>query len=338
VGLIDRILPSVRMRRDWDRRAREDARRFIACGHSDSEEAFWASGRRDLDERVLHGVALTPAARALEIGCGMGRLLLPLSERVARADGVDISPEMVVRAREALAGRPNVRISVTDGTLSEFADASLDFVFSFIVFQHVPSKRAVRRYVREGARVLKGRGIFRFQVDSRPRRRRALPDTWLGVWYAEDELRRELERAGFEVADLWGGGTHYLWATAVRREETERAASDAAAARKREWNDGELAALVARLGESPASAEAVGRGERSLRRLADSFLERHAASPPEGFVRAAYGAVLGRDPDPDGLAFYAREIEEGVDRANTVDCLFASSELEDRLKPMQPSA
>ena len=94
----------------------------------------------------------------------MGRLLRPLSFAVARAIGVDISPEMIARAREALADRDNVALAVTDGRLPGVGDATLDFVTSFIVFQHVPSRAVVYRYLREAARVLKGGGVLRFQV------------------------------------------------------------------------------------------------------------------------------------------------------------------------------
>ena len=39
----------------------------VGCGHSESDQAFWASGRRDLDQLILHDVVLEPTARALEI-------------------------------------------------------------------------------------------------------------------------------------------------------------------------------------------------------------------------------------------------------------------------------
>ena len=175
--------PRIWMRSDWDRRARENAQHFIACGHSESDEVFWASGRRDLDQLILHDVILDAAARALEIGCGMGRILKPLSERIEKAFGVDISAEMIARARQGLAGCGNIEVFVTRGRLDDFEDASLDFVYSFIVFQHIPTKKAVKRYLLEAARVLKGKGVFRFQVDGRPRPKTSAADTWLGVWY-----------------------------------------------------------------------------------------------------------------------------------------------------------
>ncbi len=329
------LAPGLRMRSDWDRRAREDAQHFIACGHSETDEAFWKSGERDLDLLVLHDIELDPGARALEIGCGLGRILRPLSERVEKVFGVDISAEMVARARRALADRRNVEVFVTRGKLRNFASASLDFVYSFIVFQHIPTKKAVARYLREAARVLKGRGVFRFQVDGRLRPANSRVDTWLGVWYEPEELRRELTASGFSVEDLWGEGTHYLWVTAMRENRPGVAESHAARVRRRAWQRESLEALLERLNLGGADGvDEVLSGRRSLRQLADRFLAENSRLEPEDFVRKAYRVILGREADADGLAFYAKEIASGIPPSNTVDCLLSSSELEDRLRPL----
>src|SRR6185436_15597092 len=66
------------MREDWDLRAREDAR-FYICTEAPSEDGFANSGEIDLDGKILDGLRLAPQWRVLEIGCGMGRLLRPLS-------------------------------------------------------------------------------------------------------------------------------------------------------------------------------------------------------------------------------------------------------------------
>jgi SAM-dependent methyltransferase len=326
--------PRLWMRSDWDRRARENAQHFIACGHSDSDEVFWASGRRDLDQLILHDVNLDSSARALEIGCGMGRILKPLSERIEKAFGVDISAEMVARARQGLAGRGNAEVFVTRGRLSDFEDASLDFVYSFIVFQHIPAKKAVALYLLEAARVLKGKGVLRFQVDGRPRPKTSATDTWLGVWYEPEELKLELARSGFSVADLWGEGTHYLWVTAVRESLPGRPDSRAVRLRRRRWRREAVEAFLARMNlDPPAGAEEVLSGRRSLRQIANRFLEENGRLEPEAFVRRAYEVILGREADEDGLAFYSKEIASGTPPSNTVDCLLSSSELEDRLRP-----
>lgn len=206
------------MRSDWERRARENAPFYICTTAADSAEAFAASGEKDLDEKVVDGLDVRPDWRVLEIGCGIGRLLRPLSERVARAVGVDLSEEMVRRGREYCAGRGNVELHRTDGSLGFLPEAEFDFVFSHIVFQHLPRKAYVDRYLREAFRVLKPGGILRVQVDGRSRQffRRVVADSWSGVVFSARELARRLERVGFRPIELRGAGTQYLRATAVR--------------------------------------------------------------------------------------------------------------------------
>jgi cyclopropane fatty-acyl-phospholipid synthase-like methyltransferase len=206
------------MRADWDRRARENAPFYVCTTAAESPESFAASGKRDLETHVLDGLAVSRDWRVLEIGCGVGRLVKPLSPRVSRIVGVDLSDEMIRRARDYCRGLPNVELRRTEGRLDSLADGSFDFVFSHIVFQHVPRKAYVEAYFRDAFRVLVPGGIFRVQVDGRARQvfRRIVADSWSGVVFSERELRRRLERCGFRVTEVRGAGTQYLRATAVK--------------------------------------------------------------------------------------------------------------------------
>lgn len=329
-SFLGRIFPALRMREDWDLRARENARYYIDCGHGESEESFWRSGREDLENFILRDLQVEPGAVALEIGCGIGRLLRPLSKRVARVWGFDISGEMIERGKRALADRPNVGLQRTDGDLAPCADASVDYVFSFIVFQHIPVKRAVLRYVEEAARVLKASGLFRFQADGRSDQRLSA-DTWEGVRYGHREIVRALDSAGFETLEVTGEGTQYMWVTARRREEASRPSTRLVRFQARPWAVGALDELLRRLGREPSrDRERVLSGEVSLRSLAEGFVRQNATAPAADYVQSAYRTFLGREPDPDGLAFYVREIEQGIARTNVVDCLLASPEFADR--------
>jgi SAM-dependent methyltransferase len=207
------------MREDWELRARENAPFYICTDSSSATpEGFAAGGLQELDTKILDGLVVAPDWRVLEIGCGMGRLLRPLSERVAAAVGVDVSAEMIARAREFCAGRPNVELHVADGSgsLSFLENGSFDFVYSHIVFQHVPRKAYIQRYLSEAARVLKPGGVLRVQVDGRSSQffRRWIADSWSGVVFSARELSRRVEREGFRVESLVGAGTQYLRVTA----------------------------------------------------------------------------------------------------------------------------
>ena len=154
----------VRMREDWNKRAREDARCYIASDVGD-DDAFVTSGVRDVEFalRDLDGNWLR-TTRALEIGCGAGRMTAFLLPRVRSLCAVDVSTEMIVLARSRLGSHPNLRLMATSGSdLSEFQDRWFDFVLSYVVFQHIP-KSIVRQYFRESFRLLRAEGIFRGQL------------------------------------------------------------------------------------------------------------------------------------------------------------------------------
>jgi cyclopropane fatty-acyl-phospholipid synthase-like methyltransferase len=204
------------MRDDWERRARENAPYYVCTTAADSVAAFAESGERDLEQHVLDGLSVSRDWRVLEIGCGMGRLVKPLSRRVARVVGVDLSDEMLRLARHYCRGLSNVEFRQTDGRLDFLADSAFDFVFSHIVFQHLPRKAYVETYFHEAFRVLVPGGIFRVQVDGRSSQvfRRWIADSWSGVVFSSGELRRRLKRSGFRVKELRGAGTQYLRATA----------------------------------------------------------------------------------------------------------------------------
>ena len=206
------------MRSDWERRARENARFYICTTAAESAEAFAASGEKDLEEQILDGLTVSRDWAVLEIGCGIGRLLKPFSRRVRRAVGVDLSEEMIRRGREYCADRPNVELRRTEGGLEGLADGEFDFVFSHIVFQHLPRKTYVDRYLRDAARVLAPGGFLRVQVDGRSRQffRRVVADSWSGVVFSARELARRIEGAGLAVTEMRGAGTQYLRATAQK--------------------------------------------------------------------------------------------------------------------------
>ena len=137
---------SQKMREDWNARAREDAGFYVAFGRRDSDDAaFFATATEVINrlEGELRRVPLTERGnwRALEIGCGPGRLMRPMSRHFVEIHGVDVSDEMIALAREKLSDIPHAHPQVSDGSsLAAFADESFDFVYSYAVFQHIPSR------------------------------------------------------------------------------------------------------------------------------------------------------------------------------------------------------
>ncbi|MCC6131473.1 MAG: methyltransferase domain-containing protein [Acidobacteria bacterium] len=329
-----------RMRRDWDSRATKDYRFFIASGHAGSDEAFLESGRQEVEHVILDGIVLSPQAVVLEIGCGAGRLLLPFAERVAHVFGVDISPRMISRARELCSSARNITVSVTDGTLAEFQDASIDLVFSYIVFQHIPEERSIAEYLREAARVLRPGGIFRFQVDGRTHvmeRSGWAPNTYDGIKFAASGIRKLVADARLEILEEWGMDTHYYWITA-----RSPGAGGHARLLVRDFDRTLLEEVLRRVGaDRPAErSERIIAGNESIRRAVACLEVSKMPSDSEAFVRDVYLRVLGRHPDAAALSFHvgnlsSKRLQE--DRGEFLDSFFMGRVVRDLVFPVVPS-
>lgn len=207
------------MRADWNERAREDAHYYAAFGRRDQEGSeFFAAAAdliRNLEDELRRFPQGTPASarRALEIGCGPGRLMRPMSRHFGEIHGVDVSDEMIAQARRNLDDISNARLHHTSGSdLSLFPSDRFDFVYSYAVFQHIPSAEVVLSYLRETVRVLKPGGFARLQIDGLPRPGR-IHNTWDGVRIGADEIRAFTHRYGVRLLSLTGANTQYMWTT-----------------------------------------------------------------------------------------------------------------------------
>jgi ubiquinone/menaquinone biosynthesis C-methylase UbiE len=208
-----------RMERDWDARAREAAEYYIATGQREwSPEAFFEGGRINVENEILSDEAITERGRllsrmrAIEIGCGSGRMTRAMAGVFGEVHAVDISAEMIARARKNLAGFPNVHLYKGSGAdLPGLPDRSFDFAFSFIVFQHIPSLEVIESYVREVHRCLKPGGLFKFQVQGDVSIRSAEKDSWLGAQITVSEAAELAQRCGFKMVRSSGFGTQYAW-------------------------------------------------------------------------------------------------------------------------------
>lgn len=227
--------------RFWDERAREQALFFVDntvdYRHPDVER-FWAEGERAAGAILAElGVEPDPAGTIVEIGCGVGRLTRALARRAARVIAVDVSREMLARARELNPALDNVTWLHGDGrSLAGVADASADGCFSHVVFQHLPDPELTLGYVREMARVLRPGGWAAFGVSTdpavhRPRRRAGWRlaallgrgprgqehPAWLGSAVPLDRLERCADEAGMELERVLHPGTQFTLVRGRRR-------------------------------------------------------------------------------------------------------------------------
>jgi SAM-dependent methyltransferase len=141
----------------------------VATGHVEETEEFFAQGASETDAFLRFcGIDPRSDATVLEIGCGVGRMTRRLAELFGSVVAVDVSEEMLCRCRDNLSAHSNVVYQLVggDGTLEGVGDGEVDVVFSYITFQHVPTRVAQLRYFEECARVLRVGGRLAVQIRS----------------------------------------------------------------------------------------------------------------------------------------------------------------------------
>ncbi len=208
-----------KMRRDWDERARENARHYVATGKTEwTDEEFFASGEQAIKEQILNDMGNIcqgkdpKQMRVLEIGCGAGRLTRALARLFGEIHAVDVSGEMVVRAKDALKDFPHAHIYQNNGCdLTVVPELAFDFAYSAIVFQHIPSREVIENYVHEVNRLLKPGALFKFQVQGCTDMQTSAGDTWLGVSFSDAQAVEMAWRNNFEPRYRHGAGDQYFW-------------------------------------------------------------------------------------------------------------------------------
>ena len=142
---------------DFDRYANgyvDDVDRSVSFTGRDS--AFYARRKVELlEEIVLRGSRRLEELSLLDVGCGTGTTDQLLASRVRNLHGVDISEEMLVKARGNV---PEARFSWYDGATLPFDDGTFDVVVAICVLHHVPVSQR-DRVVGEMVRVCRPEGF-----------------------------------------------------------------------------------------------------------------------------------------------------------------------------------
>jgi len=132
-------------------------------------QEFMKTGEREialLFHRFSELQLKLPSRRALDFGCGVGRLTQALARRHDSAIGADISPVMIghARALNRYPGRVDY-ICTAERGLDSLPSASFDCIYSNIVLQHVVPELSVQ-YLKEFFRLLEPGGLLVFQLPS----------------------------------------------------------------------------------------------------------------------------------------------------------------------------
>lgn len=238
--LLHSHMTSGRMQAMWDQRARHDAFYYVESAFWNGDvAAFFQLGEdraRLLIDPVLSSLELDAAnATALEVGCGLGRFSRALARRFRQVFALDVSAEMVRRARELHASREygNIEFITTDGrSFNNVPEHTVDFVYSYEVFQHMPSVGVILDNLREVTRALRPTGAALIHLRTqrtlsiatlRMVVKRLLPErlwqrlgyapltfdaTWTGTSLDARTIEALCRRAGLRVADLLPDTTH----------------------------------------------------------------------------------------------------------------------------------
>jgi len=138
---------------DWEELAQREPY-FAVLTHDDllgvqssdvATTAFFETGEADIAS-LLAAIASVrgreiPLTAALDFGCGVGRLTLPLARRAGRVVGCDIAPTMLAHARQnAESGGLHNATFVENRELAGLPGDQFDFICSLLVLQHIPPR------------------------------------------------------------------------------------------------------------------------------------------------------------------------------------------------------
>lgn len=165
------------MRRKWNELSRINQMHYIASYRTDwNEDEFFELGKRwfhnkSIIEYIEEDLDVS-GGRCLEIGCGIGRMTYWLARYFDKVIGVDVSDSMIEKARyyQDKFQLSNVDYRLTDGSRFEgIENDSIDFVFSYLVFRHIPRRDIIIQNLKEVFRVLKPAHMFliEFRLDKR---------------------------------------------------------------------------------------------------------------------------------------------------------------------------
>jgi len=163
------------LRSDWDAFGRSDPFWAILTlpekrANPWQAQEFFETGLREIEELMRYIGSLGGSLhrrKALDFGCGVGRLTQALAGHFTEVHGVDVAPSMIELAEKYNRQGTGCRYHLNDvPSLRLFPDDTFDLIYSNITLQHIDPKDT-RQYLKEFVRVLAPRGLAIFQLPSR---------------------------------------------------------------------------------------------------------------------------------------------------------------------------
>jgi 2-polyprenyl-3-methyl-5-hydroxy-6-metoxy-1,4-benzoquinol methylase len=169
-------------------------------GNRWKEDEFFETGKREVEnifEKLRESGISVHHGKALDFGCGVGRLTQALAARFESVDGVDISDSMIRSAKKfnRFPNKANYHVNVRED-LGSFPTGEYDFICSMIAIQHIPQNYQ-RHYIEDFMRVLKPGGVAYFQTIHFKGWRSIVPDFVV-------EFYRKLKNKGKPFIPMFG--------------------------------------------------------------------------------------------------------------------------------------
>jgi ubiquinone/menaquinone biosynthesis C-methylase UbiE len=163
------------LQKHWDQFGKQDPLWAIITeegkkGRKWNRDEFFETGMQEIKD-VMQYVeklrVLPQRGRALDFGCGVGRLTQARANYFEEIVGIDIAPSMVRLARQynRFGSRCVYYVNDTDN-LRRFSDQEFHFIYTNIVLQHMKPEYA-KSYIKEFLRLLKPQGVLIFQLPSK---------------------------------------------------------------------------------------------------------------------------------------------------------------------------
>jgi ubiquinone/menaquinone biosynthesis C-methylase UbiE len=131
---------------------------------------FFDTGRKEIDSVMNYVESLdikVQNKKALDFGCGVGRLTQALSYYFDEVYGVDVAPTMIELAKRYNRNEDTCHYLLNGAdNLSIFTDSTFNFIYSTLTLQHMKPYYS-RKYIKEFLRILVPSGLLIFQQASR---------------------------------------------------------------------------------------------------------------------------------------------------------------------------
>ncbi len=107
---------------------------------------------------ALNNLKVQRGEFVLDVGCGTGLFFSHIAEKAGVVVGLDISRELLLKAKERAKKQENVFVVLADADYLPFADAFFDLVFAFTVIQNMPKPletlKEIKRATKKGAAIV----------------------------------------------------------------------------------------------------------------------------------------------------------------------------------------